>query len=133
MAFSLGAPDAKELANEFAPYFNAEDIISLERFQVYMKLMKDGMTSHPFSARILVPFEKDFLLAKTGNRDRVIQRSREKYGVPREYVESKINKWVEAKFDKGTAIAQEYKDKEGKTLGTTEIPLDKGTSEGQLI
>ena len=133
MAFSLGAPDAKELANEFAPYFNAEDIISLERFQVYMKLMKDGMTSHPFSARILVPFEKDFLLQKTANREKVIQRSREKYGVPREYVESKINKWVEAKFDKGMAIAQEYKDKEGKNGSTTEIPLDKDVSGGQLI
>jgi len=48
MTFSLGAPDAKELAKEFAPYFNEEDIISLERFQVYTKLMVDGMTSHPF-------------------------------------------------------------------------------------
>ncbi len=112
MAFSLGAPDARELANEFAPYFESEDIISLERFQVYMKLMVDGMTSHPFSARIMLPWEDKFPVKKTGNREKVLKQSREKYGVPREYVENKINKWIEAKFDKGMAIAQEYKDKQ---------------------
>jgi hypothetical protein len=116
MAFSLGAPDAKELAKEFAPYFNEEDLISLERFQVYVKLMVDGMTSHPFSARILVPFEENFIVPKTGNRDKVIALSREKYGVPREYVESKIYKWVETRFDKGMAIAQEYKNKNGEVV-----------------
>lgn len=133
MAFSLGAPDARELANEFAPYFNAEDIISLERFQVYMKLMNDGMTSHPFSARILLPWEVGFPVPKTPNREKVIQRSREKYGVPREYVEAKINKWVEAKFDKGMAIAQEYKKPEKENESTPEITLGKGASGGQLI
>lgn len=120
MTFSLGALDAKELGNEFAPYFTAEDIISLERFQVYMKLMMDGMTSHPFSARILLPWEQGFPIPKTSNKDLVIKRSREKYGTPREYVESKINKWVEAKFDKGMAIAQEYKDKAGSAPNVAE-------------
>jgi len=107
MAFSLGAPDATALAKEFAPYFNEEDLISLERFQVYTKLMIDGMTSHPFSAKILLPWEDDFVVPKTRNRDKVIQRSREKYGVPREHIEEKINKWVTTKFDKGMAIAQQ--------------------------
>lgn len=107
MAFSLGAPDATALAKEFAPYFNEEDLISLERFQVYTKLMIDGMTSHPFSARILLPWDDNFVVPKTRNRDKVIQRSREKYGVPREHIEEKINKWVTTKFDKGMAIAQQ--------------------------
>lgn len=115
MTFALGAPDAKELANEFAPYFNEEDIISLERFQIYIKLMIEGMTSHPFSARILVPFEPGFVVPKTTNRERVINASRDKYGVPRDYIESKISKWLETKFDKGMAIAQEYKGKAGET------------------
>lgn len=108
MTFALGAPDAKELAKEFAPYFTEEDIISLERFQVYTKLMIDGMTSHPFSARILLPWEEGFVVPATTNKERVIQRSREKYGVPREKIEEKVNKWLTTKFDKGMAIAQEY-------------------------
>ncbi len=111
MTFSLGAPDAKELAKEFAPYFNEEDIISLERFEVYTKIMVNGMTSHPFSARIIVPWEDNFLVPKTRNKDLAMQRSREKYGVSREKVEDKVNKWLTTRFDKGMAIAQEYSDK----------------------
>ncbi len=111
MTFSLGAPDAKELSKEFAPYFTEEDIISLERFQIYTKLMVDGMTSHPFSAKIIVPWADDFIVPKTSNREKVLQRSREKYGVPREKVEGRVNKWLTTKFDKGMAIAQEYAEK----------------------
>lgn len=108
MTFAVGAPDAKELAKEFAPYFSEEDIISLERFQVYTKLMIDGMTSHPFSAGIILPWKDDFIVPPTNNRDRVLARSREKYGVPREKIEEKVNKWLTTRFDKGMAIAQEY-------------------------
>ncbi len=108
--FSLGAPDAAVLANEFAPYFNQEDIISLEKFHIYIKLMIDGMTSLPFSAKILLPWVKETELApKTNNRDRVIEASRQKYGVDRTFVEEKIDKWVGTPFDKGMEIALENK------------------------
>ena len=53
-------------------------------------------------------------LQKLQNREKVIARSRETYGVPRELVETKINKWIEGKFDKGLAIAQEMKDKKAQ-------------------
>ena len=110
-SFSVGAPDAKVLANEFAPYFDQNDIISLERFHIYIKLMIDGMTSLPFSARILLPWEDTAgLMPKTNNKDRILELSRQKYGVDRSYVEERINKWVETRFDKGMAIAQEIKD-----------------------
>lgn len=107
-SFSLGAPDAKELANEFAPYFTAEDIISLERFEIYIKLMIDGMTSIPFSGKILLPWlEEEVLAPKTGNKEKALALSRQKYGTDRKYVEDKIGKWVDTRFDKGMAIAIE--------------------------
>jgi len=111
--FSLGAPDARMLASEFAPYFGEEDIISLERFHIYIKLMVDGMTSPPFSAKILLPWDPESAVRPkfTENKQRVIEYSRQTYGADREVVETKINKWVETKFDKGLAIAQEIKDK----------------------
>lgn len=112
MTFAVGAPDAREMAREFAPYFDEEDILSLERFEVYIKLMVDGMTSHPFSAKILVPWEDDFMIPLSNNRDKIKEFSRQKYGVDKEYVEGKIKKWIETRFDKGMAIAQEYKRKE---------------------
>jgi hypothetical protein len=110
--FSLGAPDARALANEFSPYFDEEDIISLERFNIYIKLMMNGMTSLPFSAEILRPWEPSMsIVARTGNKQKVIELSREKFGVERSVIEGKINKWVEAPFDKGMAIAQETREK----------------------
>lgn len=111
-AFSLGAPDAKALATEFAPYFTAEDIISLERFEIYIKLMIKGMTSVPFSGRILLPWlEEEAIVPKSGNKEKVIALSREKYGTDKDYVEEKTKKWVETQFDKGMAIALENKRK----------------------
>jgi hypothetical protein len=117
--FSLGAPDAQTLANEFAPYFTAEDIISLERFQMYVKLMINGMTSTPFAGKILLPWLKEEELTPlTGNREKVLHLSRQKYGTDRQYVEDKISKWVDNRFDKGMAIALEHRrrDNEDKNL-----------------
>ena len=111
--FSLGAPDARVLANEFAPYFDEEDIISLERFHIYLKLMMDGMTSIPFSAEILRPWEPEMgIVPKTPFKQQVIALCREKFGVERSHIEGKINKWVETPFDKGMAIAQENREKQ---------------------
>ncbi|MFA6981411.1 MAG: DUF87 domain-containing protein [Patescibacteria group bacterium] len=106
--FSLGAPDARALTNEFAPYFDETDIISLERFHMYIKLMIDGMTSLPFSARILLPWDPETcIVPKSDNKQRVIEMSRQKYGSDRAYVEEKVGKWLETRFDKGMAIALE--------------------------
>ncbi|MBU1970501.1 DUF87 domain-containing protein, partial [Patescibacteria group bacterium] len=109
-AFALGTPDAKALAGEFAPYFTDTDIISLERFHVYMKLMMNGMTSLPFSAKILLPWvDEECVVPKTENKQWVLELSRQKYGVPKSEVEDKVRKWVDTPFDKGMAIALEAK------------------------
>ncbi|MBI2414447.1 type IV secretion system DNA-binding domain-containing protein, partial [candidate division WWE3 bacterium] len=116
-AFGVGAPDAKILETEFAPYFDQNDLISLQKFQIYMKLMIDGQTSKPFSAEIFRPWlPEDAIVAKTTNKVRAIENSRQTYGTPRDHVEEKIRKWVEFPFDKGKAVAREYnnKDKEAK-------------------
>ena len=109
-AFSLGTPDAKALAGEFAPNFTDTDIISLERFHVYMKLMIDGMTSLPFSAKILRPWvEEECIVPKSDNKQWVLELSRQKYGVDRQAVEDKVRKWVDTNFDKGMAISYDTK------------------------
>lgn len=101
-SFAVGAQDAKVLETEFAPYFDENDLISLEKFQIYMKLMIDGQTSKPFSATVPRPWvPEETLIHKTSNKDEVIRRSREKYGTDREYVEGKIRKWVEHSFGDG--------------------------------
>ncbi len=90
--FRVGATDAEELVKEFTPTFTEEDILNLPKFEMYLKLMIDGIASNPFSARGLPPLlESD----KTGNTEKVIKVSRERYAKPRQLIEEKINKWHE--------------------------------------
>ncbi len=115
LSFTLGAPDAERLAPEFAPYFTAEDLISLERYHLYLKLLVDGMSSRPFSAIALPPPEN-----KTFQRDGAVKHSRETYGRDSKEIGEKIKRWSQRKFDLGMAIAEE-KRAAGEPLPTVEV------------
>lgn len=88
--FRVGATDAEDLAKEFAPVFDEEDLVNLPKYEMYLKLMIDGIASAPFSAKGLPPLKED---EKTYNLDKVIQYSREKYANDRVEVEDKILRW----------------------------------------
>ena len=92
-SFVVSQSDAQILANEFAPIFSAEDLVSLESHAMYTKLCIDGMTSKPFSARSL-----DLKYEKMDNRDRIIDNSRNKYGMKKEDIEDKIRRWTTQKY-----------------------------------
>lgn len=89
MCFRVGAEDAEFLAREFTPRFEEEDLVNLAKFQVYMKLMIDGIASEPFSATTMPPIE-----GLTDNFQKILQVTRERYAKPREQVEDKISRWV---------------------------------------
>ena len=55
ISFRLGLQDAEILAKEFHPVFDADDLINLPNFHIYLKLMIDGVVSRPFSAVGLAP------------------------------------------------------------------------------
>lgn len=92
VVFRIGAADAEELDKEFAPTFTIEDLVNLPKYEMYLKLMIDGITSDPFSARGLPPLSEE---EKTGNKDKVIKVCREKYAKKRDIVEDKIMRWHE--------------------------------------
>lgn len=50
ISFRLGAHDAEFITKEFAPKFTPLDLINLANYDIYLKLMIDGMPSQPFSA-----------------------------------------------------------------------------------
>lgn len=54
ISFRVGAEDAGYLAKEFAPAFEATDLVSLPNYHIYLKLMIDGAPSRPFSAQTLL-------------------------------------------------------------------------------
>ncbi len=90
IVFRVGADDAKFLEKEFEPEFIPQDIVNLPNFRIYLKLMIDGTTSRPFSAKTLPP------MVKSGNKqveDEVIRSSRNLYCKPKEVVEREINNW----------------------------------------
>ncbi|MEE8131862.1 MAG: type IV secretion system DNA-binding domain-containing protein [Candidatus Paceibacterota bacterium] len=90
LAFRVGAADAEFLEKEFEPEFNIQDIINLPNYNIYLKLMVDGITSRPFSAVTLLPFA---VANHKDNKDEVIKISRQSYSKPREQVEEAISRW----------------------------------------
>ncbi|OGZ27113.1 MAG: hypothetical protein A2365_00385 [Candidatus Nealsonbacteria bacterium RIFOXYB1_FULL_40_15] len=89
ITFRVGAEDAEFLEKELNPEFMATDIVNLGKYNVYLKLMIDGIAGRPFSATTLPPFENP----EKSNRDKIINASRERYGTSRKIVEEKISKW----------------------------------------
>ncbi|MFA4834244.1 MAG: CxxC-x17-CxxC domain-containing protein [Patescibacteria group bacterium] len=92
IVFRVGATDAEELVKEFTPTFIEEDLVSLPKYEMYLKLMIDGIASDPFSARGLAPLPVE---EKTDNVEKVIRVTRERYAKERKVVEDKIMRWHE--------------------------------------
>jgi type IV secretory pathway TraG/TraD family ATPase VirD4 len=55
ISFRVGAEDAPYLVREFEERFETSDLLRLENYHIYLKLMIDGMPSKPFSAQTLRP------------------------------------------------------------------------------
>jgi len=89
ITFRVGAYDAEALEKEFAPVFTMEDIVNLDKYQVYLRLMIDGVGSQPFSANTIntpPPPEPGFV-------SEIIDMSRSQFARPRAGVEDEIKDW----------------------------------------
>lgn len=92
VSFRVGAEDAEFLEREFQPDFMMNDFVNLPKWNFYVKLMIDGISSRPFSATNIEPQKppKDIF------KDIIIDNSRRQYGTPRELVEERIaSEWME--------------------------------------
>ena len=90
IVFRVGAADAEFLENEFEPEFVIQDIVNLPNFRIYLKLMVDGVTSRPFSAKTLPQFN---LRDEVMTEQEVIDISRKNYARDREEVEQEVRAW----------------------------------------
>ncbi|HTK33024.1 MAG TPA: type IV secretion system DNA-binding domain-containing protein [Candidatus Paceibacterota bacterium] len=91
IVFRVGATDAEALEKEFAPTFTMEDLVNLGQFQMYLKLMINGLTSAPFSATSMPPIPQQ----KISYVKEIIDASREQFARPRAEVEEIILKFHE--------------------------------------
>lgn len=128
--FRIGAEDAEFLEKEFSPEFTAEDLVNLPKYNVYLKLMIDGLASHPFSAETLPPPTP----LEESNRSKIINASRERYGIKKEIVEEKITRWTESGKD-GSVLQHSGKAKTGaqKPAGFTAVKSNLTQQDGQTI
>ncbi len=88
VTYRVGSSDAEILAKEFTPTFIEEDLVNLPKYQIYLKLMIDGVASRPFSAQTLPPVG-----SSTDSAEKVVRVSRERYAIPKEKIEDKIMRW----------------------------------------
>lgn len=90
VSFRIGATDAEFLEKEFEPIFTANDIVNLPKYQIYLKLMIDGIAGDAFSATTLPPIKLEDAL----NEEKIIRISRERYSNSKAEVEEKIRRWT---------------------------------------
>ena len=102
ISFRVGSPDAKYMETEFAPRFLPEDLINLPKYNIYLKLLINGVTSQPFSAQTLAPSAQ-----VTNSEERVVKVSRERYSKERSLIEDQILTWsgMENNQDVDTMLA----------------------------
>jgi CxxC-x17-CxxC domain-containing protein len=89
--FRVGAEDAEYLEKEFAPDFQALNLVNLDKYNIYIKLMINGLANRTFSAHTLPPRP----IPEKNHREKIITVSRERYGTPYKKVEEKIGRWME--------------------------------------
>jgi hypothetical protein len=85
VSFRVGAKDAEFLVKQFAPVFSESDLVNVDNFNAYVKLMVRGVAERPFNIEINPP--------TPGDPDRLAalkEMSRLRFGKPREEVEAEI-------------------------------------------
>ena len=87
IAFRIGAQDAEFLVKQFEPVFSENDLVNIDNFNAYVKILINGETSRPFNIKTL-PSER-------GSKElveNIKESSRTKYGRDRQEVEVEILK-----------------------------------------
>ena len=83
--FRVGTEDTEILEKQLAPIFSAKDIMNLDNYNAYLKILVDGQPQKPFNVRTMPPEE--------GNpevRKYIKNLSAQKYGRPRAEVEFEV-------------------------------------------
>lgn len=85
VSFRIGSDDAEFMAKQYKPVFGEKDLLNIDNYNCYVKLLINGATSTPFSMKTYPPNKGDKETAEI-----IREISRTKYGRPREEVEQDI-------------------------------------------
>ena len=85
VSFRIGAEDAEFVAKQYEPVFSAQDLINIDNYNAYLKLMINGAVSRPFNMMTYPPIKGNPKIAEA-----IKELSRRKYNRPKEEVEKEI-------------------------------------------
>jgi hypothetical protein len=127
VVFRVGPFDAEVLETIFMPKFTKEDVVTLDKRQVYMTLMIDGVGSAPFSAVTIPPIEAPAV----SYREAILAASREQFTTPRAGVESAVVEELEASAAAPAPLDARMKKKpaqyaaEAREMSTRNAPVQR--------
>ncbi|MEK7123886.1 MAG: DUF87 domain-containing protein, partial [Patescibacteria group bacterium] len=85
VSFRIGVEDSEFMEKQFAPVFSARDLINIDNYNAYIRMLINDKTSAPFNFQTLPPQKVNPEMAKA-----VRELSRLKYGKDRKIVEAEI-------------------------------------------
>jgi hypothetical protein len=89
IAFRVGHLDAAALADEFGQEFRAEQFADLDRHEILVRTLNDGVPGAPFRGRTLPP-----LAGRPARREKLLRHGRQKFATPRAKVEARLLGWL---------------------------------------
>lgn len=83
--FRVGSEDAEFLEKQLSPIFSARDLMNLDNYNAYMKMLMKGQPARAFNIETIAPRAGDSFAAA-----RIKEASYQKFGAPRAEVEEHI-------------------------------------------
>jgi len=85
-SFRIGAEDAEFMKTQFEPTFSPRDLINVDNYNAYVKLLVNGQPAKPFNLKTFAFKDGDYTVS-----EKIKELSSLKYGKPRNLVEMEIN------------------------------------------
>jgi len=93
VSFQVWPNDAKILKEAYSWDILENDLMNIQKYNIYSKLLVDWMPTNIFSASTFAPNKKNDKIFKS-RYDKILSVSREKYSKSRKQVEQKMNKML---------------------------------------
>lgn len=95
ISFKIGSEDADDLEKEMAPVFNQFDLLNVDAYNAYVKLLVNNAASRPFSMKTQWPLPG---VKRDDLANRIKTLSRLKYGQDRNIIEAEIFRRTQSDF-----------------------------------
>ncbi len=92
--FRLGAEDAETFGKEFGQDWPITNLVNLNPYEIYTKLMHNGTVQKPYQG-VTIPPPTSPVLDLAITKEQLLQASRQRYGRPRAQVEAKISQFLQ--------------------------------------